>query len=516
MNIVTILVDSLNRDALSIYNPETRVRTPNIARLAARGTVFDNHFVGSLPCMPARREFMAGRKDFLWRPWGPLEVFDPRLPQIMSQAGYRTGIVTDHYHYWEEEANGYIEHFDSAEFVRGHEMDHWKLADIDGPAPAWVDKMSEFRDAGHVRQYWANVRDFEGEEDYFPAKVFKGASDWLDVNAGKEPFWLHVENFDVHEPFDVPQPYASMYTDDATARDRFNVWPPYQKYQALEQFMEQTSDEELEFLRSQYDAKVTMVDRWLGHFLDRLEALDLWDDTVIILTTDHGHDLGERGTFGKQYPHWDSHANVPLVLWHPSYPGEGRRESGLSQTVDLFATILDAAEGPGTSPGRHSRSLMPLVRNQGPVHDALIYGTFGQGICVTDGDWTLFKSPEADTPLHAYSTFIARPLIVDNPLDGRVGQLPQVPTAQSHFDPSVPYPMWQIPASIDPRTYENFLFNRHNDPGQRINLWNTEPDRRDAMLGVLAQLMEEEGAPIDQWERLGLSPYAHRAAEAVE
>lgn len=512
MNIITILVDSLNRDALSIYNPETEVQTPNITRLAARGTVFDNHFVGSLPCMPARREIMAGRKEFLWRPWGPLEVFDPRLAKVMSKAGWRTGLVTDHYHYWEEEANGYIEHFDSAEYVRGHEMDRWKLADMSGPVPAWVERMAAFRDETYTRQYWANVKDFRDEEDYFPAKVFKGAADWLDENAKDGPFWLHVENFDVHEPFDVPEPYASMYTQDASARDRYTVWPPYQKYDALREFMAQTSTEELDFVRSQYHGKVTMADRWLGHLLDRLDALDLWDDTVVIFTTDHGHDLGARGVFGKQYPHWDSHANIPFVMWHPDFPGNGRHETRLSQTVDIFATVADAVGAEAPEASRHSRSLMPLIRDEEPVRDAVLYGTFGQGICITDGDWTLFKSPVPDAPLHVYSTMIVRPLIVDNPVDGRVGTLPSQPVEQGYFDPSVPYPMWKMPITIDPRSYEDFLFDRKSDPAQSRNLWQDRPEVRDRMLQRLRTLMEQEGAPDDQWTRLGLA----RDARAVE
>ena len=517
MNIITILVDSLNRNALSIYNPDTEVRTPNIDRLAARGTVFDNHFVGSLPCMPARREIMAGRKEFLWRPWGPLEVYDPRLAKAVSAAGLRTGLVTDHYHYWEEEANGYIEHFESAEYVRGHEMDRWKLADMTGPVPAWVERMAAFRDESYTRQYWANVKSFKDEEDYFPAKVFRGAANWLDENSADGPFWLHVENFDVHEPFDAPEPYASMYTEDASARDRYTVWPPYQKYDALRDFMAQTSEEELDFIASQYHAKVTMADRWLGHLLDKLDELDLWDDTMIVFTTDHGHDLGGRGVFGKQYPHYDSHANIPLVIWHPEHPGDGRHEKGLSQTVDFFATVAEAA-GAGMPDGnRHSRSLLPLLAGKGPVRDAVIYGTFGQGICITDGDWTLFKSPIGGEPLYSYSTMIARPLIVDNPVDGRVGQPPAQPEGQGYYDPSVPYPMWKMPVRIDPRSHEDFLFHRAGDAGQEQNLWEAEPLHRAAMLERLATLMVEEGAPEEQWTRLGMAAYAPpaRTAESV-
>ncbi len=121
------------------------------------------------------------------------------------------------------------------------------------------------------------------------------------------PFFLQVESFDVHEPFHVPEPYASMYGNGAD-RDRFTLWPPYQDVNRLAQFNAETSPEELAFIRAQYAGKLTMVDHWFGELLKTIDELNLWDSTVVIVTTDHGHDLGERGTFGKQYPHYDSHA----------------------------------------------------------------------------------------------------------------------------------------------------------------------------------------------------------------
>ena len=77
--------------------------------------------------------------------------------------------------------------------------------------------------------------------------------------------------------------------------------------------MEQTTPEELDFIRAQYFGKMSMVDTWLGTLMSRMDELALWDDTMVIFTTDHGHDLGERRVFGKQYPHYDSHANIPMA-----------------------------------------------------------------------------------------------------------------------------------------------------------------------------------------------------------
>jgi arylsulfatase A-like enzyme len=507
MNIILILIDSLNKSCIRAYNPDTVCQTPAFDAFARKSLIFDNHFVGSLPCMPARRDLFAGRKEFLWRPWGPLEVFDPRLPRIVKSAGLNTGIVTDHYHYWEEMANGYVQGFSSAMLIRGHETDFWKLPEPEGEVPAWVDKIAEFRAAEHIWQYYCNVKDFQGEEDYFAARVFSGAADWLDANAGKGDFFLQVEAFDVHEPFDVPEPYASMYTDDdSKSKNDFNIWPPYQIYRDLDAFMAQTTPQELAFLKAQYMGKTTMADRWLGVLLAKLDELNLWQDTMVILTTDHGHDLGERGAFGKQFPHYDSHANIPLMIWHPAHQGNGRRIGELTQTVDLFATLIEAAGGTIPEANRHSKSLLPLIQADGrAAREAVLYGTFGQGICLSDGDWSLFKAPIEGKPLYTYSTMIAQPLIVDNPIDGRVGRVPDPPVDQGYFDPTIGLPLWKMPVRIDPRTSENFLYHRAEDPGQQNNLWRKDAARRERMLRLMRELLEDEGYPAEQLERLGLT-----------
>lgn len=493
MNVILVLIDSLNRHHLAAYNGESLVSTPNLAAFAERAWRFDNHFVGSLPCMPARREIFAGRKEMMWRPWGPLEPFDARLPRLLEERDYSTAIVTDHYHYWEEAANGYIQSFQGTELVRGHEIDFWKLPIPAGePVPGWVENIETWR-PGRGRRYYANVKDFEGEEDFFPAKVMAGAVGWLEENAREVPFFLQVESFDVHEPFHVPEPYASMY-GNGSDRDNFTLWPPYQDTKQLAKFMDTATAEELEYIRSQYYGKLTMVDRWFGELLNKLDRLSLWQETVVIVSTDHGHDLGERGTFGKQYPHYDTHANIPLFVWHPEYPGNGQAVSALTQTVDLFATVLEASGVP-IPEYTHSRSLMPLLKGEETGREVLLYGTFGQGVCCTDGEWTLFKSPGRDGSLYYYSSAIFHSEIVNSvfPAEG-----------SGHFIPGVDLTQWRVPVYAEALSHNDSLFHRAEDPGQEENLWESEPQRRDQILKVTRDLLMQEGTPKEQYERLGL------------
>jgi arylsulfatase A-like enzyme len=261
--------------------------------------------------------------------------------------------------------------------------------------------------------------------------------------------------------------------------------------------MAATTPEELAFIRAQYSGKLTMVDRWFGELLKKLDELALWDQTAVIVTTDHGHDLGERGKFGKQYPHYDSHANIPLLVWHPGYPGGGRAISALTSTVDLFPTVLQIAGAPEAGQP-HGRSLLQLIETGGAAasREALLYGTFGEGVCATDGEWTIFKSPQNDGPLYSYSAAIYRSQNVQSAVQ---------PARSGHYIPGAALPQWQVPLSMQPLSRVDFLFNRVDDPRQAVNLWEDEPRQRERMLGILRELLSGEGAPPEQYARLGLS-----------
>ena len=125
MKLIFVLFDSLNRGSLQCYGG-MNVPTPNFSRLAERCVTFDNHYVGSLPCMPARRDMHTGRLSFLHRPWGPLEPFDNSFAELLHKRGIYSHLVSDHYHYWEDGGATYHNRYDTYEFIRGQERDPWK------------------------------------------------------------------------------------------------------------------------------------------------------------------------------------------------------------------------------------------------------------------------------------------------------------------------------------------------------------------------------------------------------
>ena len=125
MRTILVMFDSLNRRFLPNYGCDW-VKAPNFERLGRRCVTFDNAYVGSMPCMPARREMHTGRYNFLHRSWGPMEPFDDSAPQILKNNGVYSHLVSDHQHYWEDGGATYHTRFSSWENFRGQEGDPWK------------------------------------------------------------------------------------------------------------------------------------------------------------------------------------------------------------------------------------------------------------------------------------------------------------------------------------------------------------------------------------------------------
>lgn len=127
MKAIILLFDSLNKNYLPPYG-DLLTKAPNFQRLAAHAATFDNSYVGSMPCMPARRELHTGRYNFLHREWGPLEPFDDSMPELLKKAGIYTHLISDHLHYWEDGGGNYHNRYSSWDVVRGQEGDHWKAS----------------------------------------------------------------------------------------------------------------------------------------------------------------------------------------------------------------------------------------------------------------------------------------------------------------------------------------------------------------------------------------------------
>lgn len=509
MNVIFITIDSLNRHFLKAYGQpvEPEVETPNLDRFARRATVFENHRVGSLPCMPARREFFGGVQEFLWRPWGPMEPFDTPIALAARKNGIATQLITDHYHYFQHGSSGYFEDYQGFEFVRGHEYDAWRTSPK-APDEVLLKQIKAY-EPGSFRflnqaQYARNAAVLRKEEDFFAPKVFSGAVRWLEDNRDYERWLLVVDSFDVHEPFHVPEPYASMYTDeDPTDPDLVN-WPYYGR---IDEGQSKLTDRQVAFVRAQYAGKLTMVDRWFGKMLDELDRLDLWDDTVVIVTSDHGHYLGDHGWMGKPMdaPLYDVLARTPLFVHHPASPlPPGARVPALTSAVDLYATILESLDAE-IPPRTHSRSLMPLLTGERKEHRQwALYGYWGSSVNVTDGRYTYLHPCREDLDAYCYSTMMMNPHRWFFP--------PEVQEAaeSGRFLPYTDSPVWRYPGQSYSRHEAPMLFDVENDPEQQENLAGRGLTEEGRMRDLLVTALEQIEAPEEHFQRLGLDRESRR------
>ena len=492
MKCVFIVLDTLRRDYLEAYD-NGWVKTPNLSRIARDGVTFDNHWAGSLPCIPARREFMTGRYNFMFRSWGPIEPFDDVLPVELRKRGVFSHLLTDHNHYFELGGENYHTSFDTWEFFRGQEHDPW-VSQVD--AVALPDNMS----AKLNQQNWLNRTRQQAETDFSGPRTAQAAVDWIHTNQHTKGDWfLQVELFDPHEPFYCPDKYREMYGDtwDGPLYD----WP---NYDAAHE-----SPEAVEHIRKCYAGLLTMTDFWVGKVLDALQATGQWDDTLVIFTTDHGTMLTEHGYWMKNYmPVFKEIAHLPLIIKTPNNQHAGQRVSALTQTIDVMPTILDFFGCPPT-PHAHGASLCPTFEGKA-VRDGAIFGYFGMATNYTDGQLVYMRNPvNADGgPLHAYTAMPIGGLNQWYPRD-----LNEKMEMGRYFGHTYNLPLYKIPATGqaartpegDFLTGQHQLFDLDSDP-QQENPLPLPSDTEAHCIKQLSSLLQKCEAPEEQFTRLGLTP----------
>ena len=502
MRTLFILFDSLNRHALESYGGN--VKTPNIRRFSERAVTFDNHYVGSMPCMPARRDIHTGRVNFLHRSWGPLEPYDQSFSDILVKNGTYTHLLTDHYHYFEDGGSTFHNRYTTWDFVRGQEWDAWKAV-VEPP-------LDEFKERYHDSQY-EDVRQFSGrlqnmlnraeyveEEDFPMVKCFERLFDFLNANRDADNWMLQLECFDPHEPFQAPQRFRDLYPTDY--QGPILDWPRYREVRE--------TDEEVREIRANYAALLTMVDEYFGKLLDYMDEHDMWKDTAVILTTDHGVMLGEHDWWAKnRQPFYQEISHIPMIVWHPDHADQaGQRRSGLTQTQDLMPTLLETHGITDLPSSVEGKSVLNLMAEDGLHHEAVIYGLFGAATNVTDGKYTYFCYPtdffEQEIheytliPLHTKSFFLANEF--ENAEFVRA------------FSFTGDYPVMKLPARKDakrppgqggpPSDLFNQIYDVEADPGQTAPIKN-ETIEADMTVKLL-KCMQQNEAPPEAYTRLGL------------
>ncbi|MCL2640429.1 MAG: sulfatase [Phycisphaerales bacterium] len=492
MKCIVVMFDSLNRRMLPGYGCDW-THTPNFRRLAERTVQFNRAYVGSMPCMPCRREMHTGRPNFLHRSWGPLEPFDDSMPEMLKKAGIYSHLATDHQHYFEDGGCTYHTRFSSWEFFRGQEGDPCHgVVKLPKPPEVAVERGGPF-----VARDWVNRSFIKTESDFPQAKTFAAGLKFIEQNHADDNWFLQIETFDPHEPFFADDKYRDLYAKhhDEYKGKRFD-WPPYRKVQE--------TPEEVEHCRYEYMALLSMCDAYLGKVLHAMDKYDLWKDTMLIVCTDHGFMLGEHECWAKIWmPFYQEVANVPLYIWDPRSGKRGETRESLVQTIDYVPTILEFFGQPLTK-DMLGKVLKDTIANDTPVREACIFGVHGGQVNVTDGHYVYMRSPvkPEDQPLYQYTLMPTHMHSLFAPQEFKDVEM-AVP-----FSFTKGCKLMRMKSHLGKRGWEHpdrfktQLWDVQNDPNQVSPL--TDEKIENQMITHMIRLMKECDAPAEQYERLGL------------
>lgn len=416
MNIILLIIDTLRYDHIRINLQENcfkennqLVETPNLDRLSEDCLNFTNAYAASFPTIPHRTDIITGRYGGPFHPWKLLDCDIPVLPGILEKEGYKTQLIHDTPHLVN---GGHRFHypFTAWKSIRGAEVDkawftdHWKYLYNWKKNPLFDgylgDKTQEeiLKDDTALALYSQSNQGRNKEEDWSTAKLFRAGSRFLEDNANRDDFFLWLDCFAPHEPWDPPPKYVSHY--NTATKGKID---PRTFYQELRNNPHLPSKAKRR-LQNNYKAMVTFMDRWVGHFLREFRRTGLDKNTALLVTSDHGTNLGDRKDYlyGKTFPPLENEGHVPLLLYTPE--GNSGASEALVQPQDIFTTIAKwgGAALPDEFPGN---DLIEIAQNEVKGRDIALTGDSVDAweerseeplFSAFDGKWCLHFKPEIE------------------------------------------------------------------------------------------------------------------------
>jgi arylsulfatase A-like enzyme len=462
INVITIISDTFRYDHLG-SSGNRWIQTPNLDLFAEKSMIFDRAYAASFPTIPHRHDLFTGQYTFTHSGWEPLKRNEIILPQLLRQAGYVTQLINDTGHMLSH-GMYYQRGFDGWLWIRGQEMDAYATQPIEIKFPCDPRKL---RNRRSVVQYLRNVSMRKFENEYFVAKTMTEASKWLELNYDKhEKFFLYIDTFSPHEPWDPPKWYVDKY--DPNYEGEEVIYPSYEPSDYL-------TSEEVKHCKALYAGEVTLVDNWVGNLLAKVEDLGLLENTAIFFTSDHGFYHGEHGLMGKSiiipkivgyYPLYEETAHVPLIVYLPDEKG-GKRSQALVQPPDLTSTIIELIEAkePATFQGK---SLVPLLKGENVnwrdfavTSPSLVGGGWlprvytGQRITITSKNWSLIYTGDVEK------------------------RLKENPEMLKNYENIQKY-----------SKIENELYDLSRDPRQQSNRYDGKKDIADQLISKLVKFLE--------------------------
>jgi len=380
MNIILIISDTFRYDNL-FDRAAMPVRTPCLDAFAERAVSASRMYAGSFPTIPHRTDLISGRFAWPWHPWQDVAKSAANImPRLFGDArGHVSQLLGDCPHLFK---NGFQACFDAAHTLRGQEGDVYFLR-MNHPIEHAMPPEKTRSDRGFMKRNlvdihcWIN-RNWRYEEDRFPARTAGLAVNFLEDNYRHDSFFLWLDFFDPHEPWDPPEYMVKRYDPDYAGTPMLH--PNYGKAGDL-------TEAELRNLRAHYCAEAELVDRHVGRVLRKIDDLELWKNSIVIFTSDHGASLGEHSRTGKSnrsdrddrlWPLYEEVSHVPFMIAAPGLEG-GRTIDALLQPVDILPTVLDLADIEIDPPDPfHGSSFAPMLRGeaQPPIRDCAVTAQF--------------------------------------------------------------------------------------------------------------------------------------------
>ena len=376
-NIVLLITDTYRYDNLG-DRAERPVRSPALDRfIAERATEIHGSYVGSFPTIPHRTDVATGVCGWPHYGWQAIDLSGPNhIAAMLGEQGYSTQLLCDCPHLFRARFN---EKFDAAFQNRGQEADR-PILHLNDPIETVVpDEKTRtrprFKDNTLVNTHrWVN-RYCTSELDMFPAKTGQLTIRWLEENCDAGPFFLWVDFFDPHEPWDAPEYLVRRYDPEYSGTPMLH--PNYGPSSAF-------TPEELKNLWAHYAAESEVVDRWLGRVLQKIDDLQLWDDTIVVVTSDHGMSVGEHERTGKSnihdaderyWPIYPEIGHTPFLIAGGDVP-RAKSLDILVQPMDLLPTVCELAGAEVKPPKAFDGKSFagPVLSGKGAHRDCVVSG----------------------------------------------------------------------------------------------------------------------------------------------
>jgi len=382
-NVIVIMLDSLHWGYVGTYGSKWCI-TPELDRFASEATVFDNAYAEGMPTVPCRTALLTGNFTLPVRGWEPLRSTDQLLQEVLWNQGYTSAFICDTFH-MHKPGMGFSQGWDYVQWIRGQEDDPVVVnpdvkVDI---TPYYKPRTGTEQEKHQLIQYLKNRTWWKGDEDHYIAQVVKASLKWLTGQRRRDCIFFWMDAFDPHEPWDPSPPYDKMYNPGWKGLELILPIPG-----EVEGYL---TPEELHHVKALYAGEVTLVDKWVGIFLEELKNMGFYDNSLIMIITDHGEPLGEHGIVRKSHPWpYEELAKLVWMVRIPDGTGHGKRIKPYIHSTDLFPSVLDYLN---IKPSRYvqGKSFLPLIRGEKEkLWDFAIAGYYNQSWSIRQDNWSYY------------------------------------------------------------------------------------------------------------------------------